>query len=191
MYFIINITRPPKEVYIEDLNFYLGPNKAIDLEKHVSLKTIRASKDLKRLIKSKNIQLRQTTKVREQTIEKAEKTESTGLAADDIKKITQSVVQELSKNQTQSQQSNITPELLSVLKDLKDTMVNNQRSDTSVSNFHVKEKDVELDFDRLSDIHARSVAKQSKQIEGKVDYQEKEVDTKASSNADELGDLLG
>ena len=190
MYFIVNITRPPQEVYIKDLDFRLGPNKALDLEKVKSRFDIESSQDLKNCVKNRKIQLRQTSHSRAKP-EDQPQPQKKGLDADDINKITDSVVERLKGSMSQS---NVPDELVAVLKDLKNAMQQPQQVVHVTEKLNVpvsKPEDDDLDLDRLAEIHAKSVARKAKKTEGNIGYEEKNVEDQASSRADELGDLLG
>lgn len=196
MYFIVNTSRPPQEVYIEDLDFKIGPNKAVDLEKYRERSDIDASEDVKEMIRSRRLQLRQSFHARPKPGKKEEKPQKQGIDDSDIAKITKAVAEQLKNNTPQPQQpSGIPPELVDVLKNLTDAMNKPQQPTTVMQQGsgspQIDSGDDDIDIDRLSELHAKAITNRTRETEGKIDYEEKEVKGKASSNADELGDLLG
>ena len=194
MFFVVNTSRPPQVVRINDLEFSLGPNKAIDLEKYRDRSEIESSEDIKVLIKERKIQLRQSFHARPKPNENKEPVKQ-GIDESDIAKITKSVVDQLKGSiNPQQPQSAIPPELVDVLKGLQEAMNRPQQTTIIQQGSGSPQSDADdddIDAERLAELHAKAVTRQTRETEGKVDYQEKEVKGKASSNADELGDLLG
>lgn len=192
MFFVVNISRPPQEISIEDLGVKLGPNKAMDLEKICSRKDIESSKDLKKLVKHRKIQLRQTIKSRSSS-EDQPPSRPKSLDDNDIQKITKAVVAEIKASQPSAQPA-IPTDLVNVLNELKQSIsLSNQQSQDHEpqEKNQSKETSDDIDLDVLSEIHAKSVSRQSKSSIGKVKYQENETKDNMSSRADELRDLLG
>jgi len=164
------------------------------LEKYRARSDIESSEDIKALIKERKIQLRQSFHARPKPNENKEPVKQ-GIDESDIAKITKSVVDQLKYSVTPQQpQAGIPPELVDVLRELKEAM--NKPQQTTIiqqgsGSPQTTPDDDDIDIERLAELHAKAVTRQTRATEGKVDYQEKEVKGKASNNADELGDLLG
>lgn len=197
MYYVINIAHPPTEVYIEDLDFKLGPNKALDLGSIYPQNILDQSKDLIRLSKARKIQLRIGKQKSIEVREPKPSPVSNGLNETDIKKITDAVVEKIStiavvsQASLEQQKTGLSQDQLSlILKEIQ-SLKENPSSGHTVSQARTDEEPSGIDFETLSNIHAKSVNRLSKNdLNSSVSYEEKQSEDKTSSIADELGDLL-
>jgi hypothetical protein len=203
MYFVVNITRPPQSVRLPDLRFTIGPNKALDLEKVASRRDIEKSSSLKKAIKSKQLQVRHRTEYVPQEepepVSEGSQTEpqQKGLGDDDISKIRDAIKSEVSQqlgaisnNDTSSDQLMATLQRLTQA--LESGQASPQQQQSAPVSSQPKAEEDDLDPEQLSNIHAKSIKRQSqeKNLTGKIDYVEKETEDDVSSNADELDKLL-
>lgn len=186
MYFIVN--RSKNEVTIGDLNFTLGPNKAIDLEAVLGRTKIEASHDLKTAISKGFIHVRVNS-----ASEKNQPAAAPSKVADDqIAKIQAAVSDEI-KKQLAGLQQQPTGDIAKALAALTDLIKNQPQSQSPLPNFAPekpkKKEDDDLDPEKLADIHAKSVGRLKQRSESSVNYNEKSVNNTASDRAAELENL--
>ena len=200
MYFIINISKPPREITISDLNFTLGPNKAIDLEKVRRRSEIEDSQDLKQAIKTKIIEVRNAGKSRENevAVPTPQPVQVSGMQPEDLHRIREAIREDVKqelRNQVANGRGDLLPELLEAIKQLQQSVqqgapfnqssVNQPSRSTAIS-----PKDDDIDEDKLAEIHARSIAKKIKPTEGNLNYQETRVKDSIRDRVKELDELI-
>jgi phosphopentomutase len=189
MYFVINISNPPRVVVISDLGLTLGPRKSVDLEKTKGLRDIEKSQDLRTAVKHRLVQVRQSVKAKKEPKVK-EIIKETGLNDKDIGKIRDIIKEEVGKSShTQSQ-----PELLQVLQQLTKTLESQKDRPVLVQTLDKSGvTDEQISDEKLAEIHARAVKHLASGAEAHVNYQQRNEDTGSSidEKADELDKLLG
>ncbi len=189
MYYIVN--RRKSKIAFGDLNFVLGPKKAIDLDKVRSRDKINASQELKAAIRSGLIQLRRDSERKPKTVVSKIKV-SYGDDIDEIKKVVREEIKSEFKDHKPASQDN--EELISVLKKLT-TLMNRADQPMSfaqaASDAGVVIDESDLDEETLTAIHAKHVKRVTKDTIGKVYYDEKSVEDSLADRAKELDDLIG
>ena len=188
MYIVVNISKPPNEVVIGDLNFSIGPNKAIDLEKIVKRSAIEDSDDLKRAVKLRLVEVRHTTRRVENPIEIPIQLPAQ-LSDADVERIRSIIKEEVQFKQSKNSSDN-TPEIMEMLKKMiTDTM---NASALISKETEIKDKNLDtIDEAKLIEIHAKAVAKKSANADGNINYSEKRITDSISDRASELDNLLG
>lgn len=183
MYLIINMTTDM--IIIGDLGIELGPKKAIDLDKVFQDRSkFEHSKDLKYAEKSRKIQIRH-----DRVVNKERETVTVTQKIDDehIMKIREAVRQEVVE---QIKNISSTPDnQIEIILEQMRNMIERGSSlkENSVNESVVQDNYNDIDLDKLSEIHAKSVKKISKNTEGNVRYEEH----KSSSSLDNLDELDG
>lgn len=198
MYFIVNITKPPREVTISDISFSLGPNKAIDLEKVRKRSEIEDSIDLKRAIKGKMIQVRSASKRDTTDSTPITQIQSGGLEAADVEKIREAVREEMKQSIAKQvadamakQSTGIPPELLAAIQKLTNLAEQGVIARPAESTPVPEQVDEGIAEDRIVQLHAKAVKrKMLKNTEGNISYEQQSQKGSASDQADELGGLI-
>jgi len=200
MYFIINITKPAREITISDLNISLGPNKALDLEKIRKRSEIEDSKDLKKAIKARIIEARHISKREENKKDNIPVSQpSNGISDSDIEKIRTVLKQEIQSQISQSQpQAPVIPQdLVDALKKISESQnVQPQNDPTYIQQNNTvfqetEQNDYQLDDEKLASIHAKTVKAKMKETEGNIEYEEKVVKDSVSERLKKLNEMLG
>jgi hypothetical protein len=196
MYWVVNITKPPQTIGIGDLNIVIGARKAMDLEKILPRHKIEESKDLKRAVKSKMLQVRHEAKSNKKK-EQPVSPQSSTLNAKELNKIRSTVrdeIQSLMEGQSQPELLQAVNNLLEVTKNLKDAPPQKVVVEHSGSPGIVEPQDIdevdEIDEDKLADIHAKSIKNKTQNAETQLTYEERKGDSSVAANASELDDLL-
>lgn len=196
MYLIINLTR--ETITIDDLSLTIGPKKAIDLDKvgNASRSSIEKSKDLKKAEKKRKIRIRHSRPPQSQV---AAPKEAVNID-DQINKMRDTVRKEIqdqlkSSQQPQPQQSNIDPNMLNALLSKMNEMIEGQKNTQYIPHQdipkHTQDDADDIDVDKLAEIHAKAVGKQTKEAQGRISYENKKMKTDINKQADELDGLLG
>lgn len=202
MYFIVNISRPPREITIGDLNFSLGPNKAIDLEKVRTRSQIEESRDLKRAVKTRFVEVRHSSRemaaapvgqapivVQNQNVE---------MGDDQIERIRAAVKAEMQQQMAQQPKAApdanaaLVPELLAAIKELRNLAAqgNSQARDTVREVISVVEDD-DVSDEKLAAMHAKVVKNTLlKPTEGNISFEQTKSKGSLADRAKELGDIL-
>jgi hypothetical protein len=204
MYFIVNITKPPREVTIADISFTLGPNKAIDLEKVRKRSEIEDSVDLKRAIKGKMIQVRSASRRDVADSAPITQIQNGGLEAADVEKIRAAVREEMQQSiakqvaaamakQPAAAQAAIPPELLAAIQKLTNLAEQGAMARPAETAAPVAQESLDegIDESRIVQLHANAVKrKMHKNTEGNIAYEQQSQKGSASDQADELGGLI-
>jgi hypothetical protein len=195
MYFIVNITKPPREVTISDLNFTLGPNKAIDLEKVRKRSEIEDSVNLKAAIRQRMIQVRHPSKPpTEAPVEPTAAPSSMGES--DIARIRETVREEFQAQISQmGKNQGVTPELGEILSKLtlmleKGASLGNGGGSKAEVESKVDEDDG-VDEATMIMMSEKNVRDRTKNTEANVQSEEQKVSGNISSKAKRFRDLLG
>lgn len=192
MYFVVNISNPPREVTIGDLGICIGPRKTIDLDKIKQSHEIDGSEDLRMAIKLRLVQVRQSIKSKK--IEpKIEKSFKQGLNDKDLQKIKEAVKEEIARSSTPPQPQ---AELLSVLQKL--SQIIEQQKDRPIQVIQTIQEvqeaieDDNISEEKLAEIHSRAIKTITDNAESHVNYQKTEkTNISIDEKADELDKLLG
>lgn len=187
MYLIINISKPPKEVSLSDLNFVLGKNKAVDLEKVFKKSDIENSKDLLRAEKKGLIQIRHSNKKEKENIQQS-------VSDSEIQKIRDTIKQEIQEALGDKNKENTDlKETIAALKEIinskkKENIVNLREQPQRIQK---KEDDDDLDMETLSKIHAKAIKnKSNKGVSSKLEYEEQREKSDISDALKDLEDLI-
>lgn len=201
MYIVVNRTK--EVINLKDLEWALGPRKSIDLDRIRSRKQIDASDDLKSAVKQGRVQIRHSsvsnTKADSQflgPLNPTIKIKTPTINDDYMERIRLAIRDELG-NQLNKEQKPVVaaiPEMGELMSQMQQ-LIEMQKKGGSVVVYKdavSKEtyEDEEMDMDRLSEIHAKSVSKITKNVEGKVKYTEQTSEADISSNLDDLENLL-
>lgn len=198
MYFIVNISRPPREITIADLNFTLGPNKAIDLEKVRTRSQIEDSKDLKKAVKTRFVEVRHSSKQFAPEPVQQPRTHNVEVSDEEIAKIRAAVKAEMQQHlasqpqQSSTDNSSLLPELLAAIKELKN-MASQGGTPTpqQASLLRDIEEDEDISDEKLSEMHAKVVKnKLLKETEGNISFEQTNSKGSLADKVKELGDLL-
>ena len=187
MYFIVNISKPPKEITIGDLNFCLGPNKAIDLEKVRKRSDIEESKDLKTAIRGRLVQLRHATEVKPPQEEPKPPVAATvvGITESDLEKIRETVRAEFATQLSQVVKSQGIPSEMATLIGQLTTLVKNNELATRGQNKDqvVDEEPDTIDESILVKMNEKAVKNSSQNAEGSLQSDEQKVEGSMTSKA--------
>ena len=177
MYFIINTSRPPKDVSLFDLGIVIGPKKAMDLEKIWDREKIDASVDLQEAIRNRQVQVRHNSvKVEHHPV-----VEKPKMGADDFAKIRQAIRDEV---------KNLVPpntdmsQIVGAIGELKSMMQNAPAPPKPI------EEEEPENNEKISKIHAKVVQNKTKGIEGNIQYRENKSDASLSKRVKDLDDLI-
>lgn len=182
MFFITNITKPPREITIGDLNLSLGPNKSMDLEKVRKRSEIDESQDLKRAIKSRYVEVRHNSRAGVEPV-KTVVVERTAVATEaEIERI-RSAVREEVKQELASQLADLSPnnallvELLEQMKELKEIQSRQPGPGLSDTPAPVEKTDDgdSISEEKLAQIHALAVKRTAQPMEGNMGIEQKSV----------------
>lgn len=192
MFFIVNVTK--NTICISDLSISLGPRQATDLDERIDRWKVEKSKDLKSLIKTGRIKIKHKDGyVSKESAAVPEKDNSDFLDSlkQDINSQIQRGIADLKdsiKGNGQPEPSN-NEELLAMMQNLIQQVSKNNQPINNVVQNQVEEED--MDENVLSNIHAKSMDKRTKNLEaGNLNYIAEEVDNSIDNNISELENLL-
>lgn len=197
MYWVVNITEPPQTVIIGDLNIEIGPKKAMDFEKMKLKHEIAESKDLKKAIKLRMLQVRHSVKSKKKDI--VAEPQSNALNDKELAKIRLTIREEMQNvlgNQSSPELLQAVNSLLEATKNLKDTppqkvIVEHTGGSSSInSQDDFDNIDDNIDDEILAEIHAKAVKNQTKDTETQLTYDERKGDNSVADRANELDGLL-
>ncbi len=200
MYFIVNISRPPREITISDLNFTLGPNKAIDLEKVRTRSQIEDSKDLKKAVKTRFVEIRHSSKqFAPEPVQQANTNQKVEVGDEQIAQIRAAIKAEMQQhlsNQPQTaaptDNSALLPELLAAIKELKNIASQNGATPQQAQLLRdIQVEDDDISEEKLAAMHAKVVKnKLLKETDGNISFEQTNSKGSLVDKAKELGDLL-
>jgi len=190
MYLIVNISK--KNICISDINISLQPKQAIDLDKVVAKEKSRGSANLKQCISSHFIKVLQQDKEKVQIVEKIKQIENKAenkMNDEQLRSLKEEIKKEISSNLSKVVSSDSgSKEVLDKINDLMLLMTQGvQSKDLAIKDIL---KDTGLDYNVLSEIHAKAVKNLTKTAEANVKYSEEKVENSAESRASELEDLI-
>lgn len=195
MYFIINISKPPRTIILADLGgLEIGPKKAMDISKFKTKVEIDESKDLQRAIKQRLLQVRHS-KIKPQP-QQLLGGPSTGVSDDDIAKIQKAVQEQLKGLIPQQPQPAPQPQvdqsaILQQMESLKDLIMSQRHQGVGDGGQVDDYEEDGIDEEKLAEIHAKAVRKRAVNTTGHVKHEVKQKKDSVKSKVDELEDLLG
>lgn len=202
MYIVVNRTK--EVINFSDLNWVLGPRQSIDLDAIRSRKEIDESEDLKSAVKQGRVQIRHSsvsnTKKESNYIgplNPSIRVKTPTFNDDYVEKIRVAIREEV-ENQFKKKEpktqivEKVPSEMSELLAQMKQMMeMQSRHVQSSLPAEKVIEVEEDLDINKLSDIHAKSVGKISKDASGQVKYTEQKYDNNLDQNIKDLESLLG
>lgn len=198
MYIVVNRTK--EIVNLKDLEWILGSKKSIDLDKIRSRKQIDDSSDLKSAVKQGKVQIRHSSVSNTKKdsaylgpLNPSIKIKTPTLNDEYVERIRVAIRDEIGNQLGKERTPILIPEMGELMAQMKKLLEMQEQGKTVIyekSDIPQQEMDEEMDIDKLSAIHAKSINKMTKGVVGKVKYTEKQSDVDINRNLDELEGLL-
>lgn len=203
MYIVVNRTR--EVINLKDLEWTIGPRRSVDLDKIRSRKQIDDSSDLRSAVKQGKVQIRHSSVSNTQKesnyigpLNPSIKIKTPTLNDDYVEKIRHAIREEVenqfSKQPEQKTEivNNVPPEMSQLLDQMKQFFEFQTKQPRILASAPIQDQfDDDIDMDKLSEIHAKSVGRLGKDASGQVKYVEQRSSENLDQNLDDLENLLG
>ena len=193
MFFIINSTK--NKISIGDLGLILGPRKALDLDKRMKRSKSESSKTLKNLIHAGIIKVKRkdfdTPPAKEVTEIHTTDSEELKKLRKEMQKSMKEMAQDIKDEMSKSDKNVSVKDLNEMMEQIKKSIENiNVTQGTSIQQENLEEE-VEIDIEKISEIHKRAVEKIVKNTKSEnIQHREHIEVNDLEQNVSELEDLL-
>jgi hypothetical protein len=179
-------------ISIKELGLKLKSKQAIDLHEIKLKSKPEHSQELAKYVQSGKIKIIKHDKQKTQQVEEVQPS----ISKDDIQKSVRDIIREELANLKSNDNNSDNNEVLNAIKNMTDLLKKENKQTQSQTNdtTNITDKsddNVDIDYDRLSDIHARAVDRKVKSMKGSISHKGEKIDDKSlSDNISDLSSML-